>query len=605
MTGASHIVFVVREDGGTSDVLFQTSDTTWQAYNRYGGNSLYGGTGPGTGLSGVGRAYKVSYNRPVQHAATTRPRTGSSTPSTRWCAGWSRTATTSATSPASTRDRRGAELLDHKVFLSVGHDEYWSGQQRANVEAARDATPARAPRLLQRQRDLLEDALGDEHRRHRHRLPHARLLQGDARGRRRSTRRPTWTGTWRDPRFSPPADGGRPENALTGTIFTVNGCATTRFEVPEADGKMRFWRNTPDVADARHRPGLVGADRHARLRVGRGPRQRLPSRGTRTALDDDGQRHDRRRAGLRVDLRAGHGHAPPGLPQAAERRARVRRRHRAVVVGARRRARPRQRRRPAVDMQQATVNLLRRHGRAARDAAGRARPGLGLDRRRRRPSPTSPRPASGATVPVGTPVTIQGTAADGRAAWSAGSRCRSTAARPGTPRSDARAGPTSGRPPASGSVRHPLPRRRRQRQPRDARRREDGHRHDPPPPSGAVSIWAGGGSPSRDEPERRTADRARRQVPLVARGLHHRPPLLQGHPGRRARTSASLWSAAGTLLATATVRRRDGVRLAGGDARLGRRDRGEHDLRRVLPLVAGLLRGDDRRTSRRRSRTAR
>lgn len=25
------------------------------------------------------------------------------------------------------------------MFLSVGHDEYWSGQQRANVEAARDA----------------------------------------------------------------------------------------------------------------------------------------------------------------------------------------------------------------------------------------------------------------------------------------------------------------------------------------------------------------------------------------------------------------------------------------------------------------------------------
>ena len=52
-----------------------------------------------------------------------------------------------------------------------------------------------------------------------------------------------WTGTWRDPRFSPPADGGRPENALTGTIFHVN-VGTYAMEVPEADGKMRFWRNT-------------------------------------------------------------------------------------------------------------------------------------------------------------------------------------------------------------------------------------------------------------------------------------------------------------------------------------------------------------------------
>src|SRR5204862_5469217 len=54
---ASHIFFVVRDDDGHSDLLFQTSDTTWQAYNTYGGNSLYVG-------SPAGRAYKVSYNRP-------------------------------------------------------------------------------------------------------------------------------------------------------------------------------------------------------------------------------------------------------------------------------------------------------------------------------------------------------------------------------------------------------------------------------------------------------------------------------------------------------------------------------------------------------------
>ena len=55
--GASHVFFVVRDDDGGSDLLFQTSDTTWQAYNTYGGNSLYTG-------APAGRAYKVSYNRP-------------------------------------------------------------------------------------------------------------------------------------------------------------------------------------------------------------------------------------------------------------------------------------------------------------------------------------------------------------------------------------------------------------------------------------------------------------------------------------------------------------------------------------------------------------
>ncbi len=56
-----------------------------------------------------------------------------------------------------------------------------------------------------------------------------------------------WTGSWRDARFSPPADGGRPENALTGTLFGVAAVANDAIplHVPEADGKMRFWRDTP------------------------------------------------------------------------------------------------------------------------------------------------------------------------------------------------------------------------------------------------------------------------------------------------------------------------------------------------------------------------
>jgi hypothetical protein len=55
---------------------------------------------------------------------------------------------------------------------------------------------------------------------------------------------PIWTGTWRDPRFSPPADGGRPENALTGTLFGVSSFRNDPITVPQADGRMRFWRNT-------------------------------------------------------------------------------------------------------------------------------------------------------------------------------------------------------------------------------------------------------------------------------------------------------------------------------------------------------------------------
>jgi hypothetical protein len=129
--GSSHVVFVVRDDDGRSELLFQTSDTTWQAYNRYGGNSLYTG-------SPAGRAYKVSYNRPF----TTRGYApedwvfNAEYPMVRWLErnGYDVSYTTGVDS-----HRSASELLEHDTFLSVGHDEYWSGPQRANVEAARTA----------------------------------------------------------------------------------------------------------------------------------------------------------------------------------------------------------------------------------------------------------------------------------------------------------------------------------------------------------------------------------------------------------------------------------------------------------------------------------
>src|SRR5262249_46695616 len=57
-----------------------------------------------------------------------------------------------------------------------------------------------------------------------------------------------WTGTWRDPTLSPPLDGGRPENALTGTLFMVNGNRYDAISVPANYAALRFWRNT-DIAN--------------------------------------------------------------------------------------------------------------------------------------------------------------------------------------------------------------------------------------------------------------------------------------------------------------------------------------------------------------------
>jgi hypothetical protein len=231
--GASHIYFVVRDDDGGSDVLFQTSDTTWQAYNRYGGNSLYFG-------SPAGRAYKVSYNRPF----TTRAHTNVSFlfsgeyPMIRWL---ERNGYDVSYFAGVDSARRGQEIVEHEAFLSVGHDEYWSAQQRANVEQARDAGVNLAffsgNEIFWKTR--WEPSIDGQS------TPFTTLVSyKETREGQKIDPDPAWTGTWRDARFSPPSDGGRPENALTGTIFMVNAYREDSIRVPSKFAPLRFWRNT-------------------------------------------------------------------------------------------------------------------------------------------------------------------------------------------------------------------------------------------------------------------------------------------------------------------------------------------------------------------------
>ena len=81
--GESQILFVVRDDSSHSDVVLKTSDATWEAYNAYGGNSLYivHGRLPARQPAGYKAAYAVSYNRPFDGTARDRRRR-SPTPST-------------------------------------------------------------------------------------------------------------------------------------------------------------------------------------------------------------------------------------------------------------------------------------------------------------------------------------------------------------------------------------------------------------------------------------------------------------------------------------------------------------------------------------------
>lgn len=237
--GRSHIIFVVRNDGNASDVLFQTSDSTWQAYNSYGGADFYQG-------GAAGRAYEISYNRPfaTRQGVTQRDFYFSSEFATvRFL---ERNGYDVSYLAGADTDRRGDELLNHEVFLSVGHDEYWTGAQRRNVEAARDAGVD------------LQFLTGNEMYWRTRWAPGADGSPTDHRtlvsyketwNDKKIDPSDEWTGTWRDPRFAD-ADAGAasPENEIIGTMYMVND-GDLPLTVSGAEGRLRMWRGT-DLATA-------------------------------------------------------------------------------------------------------------------------------------------------------------------------------------------------------------------------------------------------------------------------------------------------------------------------------------------------------------------
>ena len=239
---ASHIYFVVRHDNSNSDILFQTSDTAWQAYNHYGGYCTYGRVNPGNprGIGIPPRAYKVSYNRPfkTRDYRAVNMVFNAEYPCVRWLEanGYDVTYFTGVDS-----DRRGEEIRKHRLFLSVGHDEYWSLEQRRHVEAARDASVHLAffsgNEVFWKTR--WEPSTDGEE------IPHRTLVtyKETHDNAKIDPVADVWTGTWRDPRpFNP--EGPQPENALTGTIFTVNAWRNDPLIVPAKYAALRFWRNT-------------------------------------------------------------------------------------------------------------------------------------------------------------------------------------------------------------------------------------------------------------------------------------------------------------------------------------------------------------------------
>ncbi|CAG7856816.1 hypothetical protein MCAMS1_01449 [biofilm metagenome] len=148
----SCIVFVVRDDARKADLLVQQSVTTFQAYNNWGGKSLYKWNSTDNK-----RASKISFNRPYaingqnpaaaygvgagEFICNVQPNNPDYPISN---AGWE-------INMVRWLEREGYDvcyctnldvhqnpllLINYRAFLSVGHDEYWSLEMRNNLENA-------------------------------------------------------------------------------------------------------------------------------------------------------------------------------------------------------------------------------------------------------------------------------------------------------------------------------------------------------------------------------------------------------------------------------------------------------------------------------------
>jgi hypothetical protein len=137
----SYVIFIVRDDR-PADILFQCSDNTWQAYNRWPNHfSLYthprGNQGPWADVS-----FDRPYGREAQHDGVVNdPLTFGSGeflpfefPLAYWLEQHGYDVTYCSNSDMLTPDRG----LRCKAFLSVGHDEYWDIRQFRCVERMRD-----------------------------------------------------------------------------------------------------------------------------------------------------------------------------------------------------------------------------------------------------------------------------------------------------------------------------------------------------------------------------------------------------------------------------------------------------------------------------------
>ncbi len=130
-----YVPLTVRDDASTAAYVLQNSVTTWQAYNLWGGFSLYYGPTPFGGQDFANRARIVSFDRPYPQswAQGSADFLGNEFPVLFQMEqlGLDMTYWTDVD-----LHRAPDRLLQHRAMFSLGHDEYWSLEMRDGALAA-------------------------------------------------------------------------------------------------------------------------------------------------------------------------------------------------------------------------------------------------------------------------------------------------------------------------------------------------------------------------------------------------------------------------------------------------------------------------------------
>jgi len=130
-----YVPLTIRDDASTAAFVIQNSVTTWQAYNLFGGYSLYYGLNGRGGQSFADRARVVSFDRPYPQnwGNGSADFMGNEFPLLYHLEslGVDLTYWTDVDLHA-----RPTLLTNHRCLFSLGHDEYWSAEMRNGATVA-------------------------------------------------------------------------------------------------------------------------------------------------------------------------------------------------------------------------------------------------------------------------------------------------------------------------------------------------------------------------------------------------------------------------------------------------------------------------------------